>query len=94
MKSDTPHPKISVIIPNLHSPIIDKTIESVIKQETSAPYEIIVVGMDKWNLVKKYPELSSEISFLTEDHYLETLSPAIRRGVQKSVAQLDRPPNT
>ena len=45
-------------------------------------------------LVKKYPELSSEISFLTEDHYLETLSPAIRRGVQKSVGQLHRPPNT
>lgn len=65
MKSDTPHPKISVIIPNLHSPIIDKTIESVIEQETSAPYEIIVVGMDKWNLVKKYPEVK----------FIETTSP-------------------
>ncbi|MFT7114655.1 MAG: hypothetical protein ACI8P7_001442 [Candidatus Azotimanducaceae bacterium] len=28
--------------------------------------------------IKKYPELVSEISFLLEDHYLETLSPGVK----------------
>lgn len=33
------------------------------------------------NMGKKYPELSEEISVLTQDHYLETLSPGIRHSV-------------
>ena len=49
--------KISVIIPNLHSPIVDRTIESVLAQKTDLPFEVIVVGMDKWGLVEKYPEI-------------------------------------
>jgi GT2 family glycosyltransferase len=49
--------KISVIIPNLHSPIVDKTIESVLAQKTDQPFEVIVVGMDKWGLVERYPEI-------------------------------------
>jgi GT2 family glycosyltransferase len=57
MKNDHPRPKISIIIPNLHSPMIDQTIESVLKQETDIPYEIIVVGMDKWNLVEQFSEV-------------------------------------
>jgi len=57
--------KISVIIPNLHSPIIDRTIDSVLAQETDWPYEVIVIGMDKYNLVKKYKEVQ----------FIETPSP-------------------
>lgn len=49
--------RISIIIPNLHSPIIDQTIESILKQETDLPYEIIVVGMDKHHLVEKYKDV-------------------------------------
>lgn len=45
---------VSVIIPNLHSPIVDQTIESILNQETAHPFEIIVVGMDKFGLVTKY----------------------------------------
>ena len=40
------------------------------------------------NIVRKYPELSEEILFLTENHYLDSLSPGIKRSVQKSIAQL------
>jgi GT2 family glycosyltransferase len=47
--------KISIIIPNLHSPIIDQTIESVLAQEVDITCEVIVVGMDKWELVDKFP---------------------------------------
>lgn len=49
--------EISVIIPNLHSPIVDQTIESVLRQEIDKPFEVIVVGMDKWGLVEKFPEV-------------------------------------
>lgn len=49
--------KISVIIPNLHSTIVDKTIESVLAQKTDLHYEVIVVGMDKWGLVEKFSEV-------------------------------------
>jgi len=49
--------KISIIIPNLHSPIVDQTIESVLGQKTDLPLEVIVVGMDKYNLVEKYDQV-------------------------------------
>jgi len=49
--------KISIIIPNLHSPIIDRTITSVLAQETNLPFEVIVIGMDKFNLVEKFGEV-------------------------------------
>ncbi len=34
-------------------------------------------------IVANNPELSSEISFLTQDHYLETLSPGIKHSIMK-----------
>ena len=37
---------------------------------------------------KKYPELSSEINYLTEDQFLETLSPGVKRGVAKMINEL------
>lgn len=54
----------SIIIPNLHSPMIDQTIESVLAQKTDRPFEIIVVGMDKWDLVEKYPQ----VKFIKTEH--------------------------
>jgi glycosyltransferase involved in cell wall biosynthesis len=42
------NPQISIVIPNLHSPIIDKVIESLLDQTIKAPYEIIVVGQDRY----------------------------------------------
>jgi hypothetical protein len=38
---------------------------------------------------KKYPELKEEISFLTQDHYLETLSPGIRHSISKAIPELN-----
>jgi len=49
--------KISVIIPNLHSPIVDRTIQSVLAQESAHPFEVIVVGMDKFGLVEKFDQV-------------------------------------
>jgi len=39
-------------------------------------------------MAKKYPELSKEISFLTQDHYLETLSPGVKNSVAKLTKEL------
>jgi len=34
-------------------------------------------------IAKKHPELSQEITFLTQDHYLESLSPGVKHSVSK-----------
>ncbi|MCP5063059.1 MAG: hypothetical protein GY936_11435 [Ignavibacteriae bacterium] len=39
-------------------------------------------------IAKKHPELSDEIKFLTQNHYLETLSPGIKRSVQRMMKEL------
>jgi GT2 family glycosyltransferase len=57
--------KISVIIPNLHSPIMDQTLKSVLSQECDHAFEVIVVGMDKYDLVKQFKEVN----------FIETPSP-------------------
>ncbi len=48
--------KCSIIIPNLHSPVIGKTIESLLDQTGDFSFEIIVVGMDKWGLLEPYDD--------------------------------------
>lgn len=35
------------------------------------------------NIVKKYPELINEVEFLTQEQYLETLSPGIKKSFKK-----------
>lgn len=46
----------SIIIPNLNSPIIDKTIQSLLDQVDSPSFEIIVVGMDKFEKIKDFKD--------------------------------------
>jgi hypothetical protein len=36
-------------------------------------------------IAKKYPEMKSEITFITQQQYTETLSPGIRRSVERMV---------
>lgn len=36
----------SVIIPNLHSPVVDRAVAAVFAQEGAAPAEVLVVGLD------------------------------------------------
>ncbi len=37
---------------------------------------------------KKYPELSNEITFLTQNQYLDSLSPGIKRSISKMIKEL------
>lgn len=40
-------------------------------------------------IANKHPELKKEISFLAQDHYLETLSPGARHSVKKIMSELN-----
>jgi glycosyltransferase involved in cell wall biosynthesis len=46
--------EISVIIPNLNSTIVDKTVQSILDQCDDKFCEIIVVGIDQHNLLKPF----------------------------------------
>jgi hypothetical protein len=39
-------------------------------------------------IVKRHPELSGEINFLIQDHYLESLSPGVKRSIEKIMQEL------
>ncbi len=39
-------------------------------------------------IANKHPELKKEISFLTQDHYINSLSPGARHSVQKLMKEL------
>ena len=41
-------------------------------------------------IAKKHPELAKEITYLTEDHYLESLSPGAKNSVSKLMKKLNR----
>lgn len=39
-------------------------------------------------IAKQHPELSNEISFLTQDHYMESLSPGVKKSVSIMMKEL------
>jgi len=39
-------------------------------------------------IAKKHPELSDEIVFLTQDHYLKSLSPGVKRSVERMMKEV------
>ncbi len=70
--------RFSVIIPNLNSPIVGQTIQSL-EHQSYPPYQIIVVGMDKDHLVH-------ETDLVHFDHSDIPLSPAKARNRGSSQA--------
>ena len=40
-------------------------------------------------VAKKHPELKNEISFLTQDHYLDSLSPGAKHSIKKLMMELN-----
>lgn len=51
------NPAISIVIANLHSPVVDRTINSIIEQDIEDYVQVIVVGMDKHDLVRQFPQV-------------------------------------
>ncbi len=68
--------EISIVIPNLNSPIINQTIDSLLGQQTSRSFEIIIVGKDKFNLVEGYKD--ERVHFIKTD---QPTPPAIARNI-------------
>lgn len=51
-------------------------------QQISAQPSVRLIALKTlMKIAQKYPELKKEISYLTQEHYLETLSPAVRKSV-------------
>jgi glycosyltransferase involved in cell wall biosynthesis len=73
--------RFSVIIPNLNSPTIGQTIESV-KRQTYEPYQVIVVGMDQYNQIR-------ETDLVHFDHSEIPLPPAKARNRGAALADGD-----
>lgn len=58
------------------------TVWEQISKQSSVRYFAILFILD---IVKKYPDLQNEIKVLTEDHYLEPISPGIRKSIIKQI---------
>lgn len=75
--------KLSVIIPNLHSPIIDQTLNALAEQTWPlADTEVIVVGLDRYGHVARFPFA----------HHIDTgepVSPARARNIGVRAAHGD-----
>jgi len=56
---------MSIIIPNLNSPLIGEVIKAIKQEVNNHPCEIIVVGKDKWNILQHYSE---DIKFIDTIH--------------------------
>lgn len=48
--------EVSIIIPNLNSPIVDDTVQSIIEQCSAIKHEIIVVGLDENRILDQFKE--------------------------------------
>ena len=69
----------SVIIPSLHSPIIDRVVDSL-RAQTCPPLEIIVVGMDR----------AGRLAGRTDLRFVDTgrpISPAAARNAGAALAR-------
>lgn len=75
---------ISVIIPNLNSPIIDQTVKSLLHQNTALPFEIIIVGMDKFEIIVNIED--KHVKFMKTE---KPTPPSIARNMGAAAARGD-----
>lgn len=64
---------------------VSVTLWEQVRKQSSVRYYAFQ-GMMK--VVKKYPELKNEILSLTQPHFVNALSPGIRKGIYKSINEL------
>ena len=61
--------------------ILKQQLPDIILMDISMPEMDGIEATEK--ALKKYPDLKSEIEYFTQDQYLETLSPGIKRVIQR-----------
>ncbi len=69
---ETPH--VSVIVPNLHSSVVGRTLDSLHAQDFSEPFEIIVVGQDRYGIIRE----DAQTRFIVTP---EPVAPAAARNI-------------
>ena len=62
---------------------------SVFEQINKAPAVRVNAFKFILKIAKKHPELKQEISFLTQDHYMESLSPGAQHSINKLMRELN-----
>ncbi len=79
----------SVIIPNLHSPRIGEVVEALRRQEgvDGDPYEILVVGRDRYGLVRGHQAEDKRVRFLESERDLNPAE-ARNRGIKAARGKL------
>src|SRR3990170_6877912 len=69
----------SVVIPNLNSPRIGEVLDALCRQEgVNGAYEILVVGRDRFGLVKQHEKKGEKVRFLESER---NLNPAEARNL-------------
>src|SRR3972149_2982511 len=65
-------PEYSIAIPNLHSPRIGEVLEALRLQEgvDRSDYEILVVGRDKYGVVRRHEAGDKQVRFLESERGL------------------------
>jgi len=84
-----PGPEYSIVIPNLHSPRIGEVLDALRWQEgvDSAGYEILVVGRDKYGLVRRHEAEDKRVRFLESERDLNPAE-ARNRGIKAAGGKL------
>ncbi len=80
-------PEYSIVIPDLHSPRIGDVLEALCRQEgiNRSIYEILVIGRDKYGLVRKYE--NEGVRFLESERDLNPAE-ARNRGIREARGKL------
>ena len=78
----------SVIIPNLHSPRIGEVVEALRRQEgVDAPFEIIIIGQDKFGRVETQKAQDERVVFLESEKKLNPAE-ARNRGIEAARGEI------
>lgn len=82
-------PDYSIVIPNLHSPRIGEVLEALRRQEgvDRAACEILVVGRDRYGLIRKHEAGDNRIRFLESERDLNPAE-ARNRGIRAARGKL------
>ncbi|MCC6544909.1 MAG: glycosyltransferase [Nitrospirae bacterium] len=82
-------PEYSIVIPNLHSPGIGDVLDALRRQDgvDRSGYEILVVGRDKYGLVRRHEAEDKRIRFLESERDLNPAE-ARNRGIKEAKGSL------
>src|SRR3989304_2306086 len=87
--ADMTNPEYSIVIPNLHSPRIGDVLAALCRQEgmDGDHYEILVIGRDRYGLVRRFEAENRRVRFLESEKDLNAAE-ARNRGIEAAQGRL------